>query len=400
VARLGEAVAAARAGETVPRSPSPLEGMTTSDAELDSFLATLAPRRQVRGREHALVTGATGFFGAFLLAELLDESDVHAHCLVRARDARHGWERLRETLASYGRWQPEHAERISVVVGDLEKPSLGLDSRAFDALCAEVDVIYHSGARVDALLPYEHLRAANVSGTRELLRISATASTKPFHFFSTLSAAVLDRPGASGASGYVVSKWHAEQLVIAARAKGLPASVFRLPRLSGDSRTGLGNRRDAAAQFLEWVLALRAAPEVDVEETWVPVDEAARVLVDAAREHRSGGLFRLTTEAPVRLRELVDVARKGGYDVELKPLAAWTSDLAARSPEAHEVLMSLFGDASSEQEARRPAESDSAGDFAPIIARGVDEGLIRVYLDALARQGRRADEAVAARPAP
>jgi thioester reductase-like protein len=100
------------------------------------------------GGARILLTGATGFFGAFLLTELLATTGRRIACLVRAGDEEHAFRRLRHNLVRYHRWDPSVTERVDVIVGDLAEPRLGLAEGGFAALAASVDTIIHNGAEV------------------------------------------------------------------------------------------------------------------------------------------------------------------------------------------------------------------------------------------------------------
>src|SRR4029453_5620531 len=58
--------------------------------------------------ERILLTGATGFLGAFLLDELLRQTAATVYCLVRSADEEAGRRRIEQNLASYvaGREHP------------------------------------------------------------------------------------------------------------------------------------------------------------------------------------------------------------------------------------------------------------------------------------------------------
>ena len=61
------------------------------------------------------LTGATGFLGAFLLRDLLRDTEATIHCLVRANNAEDGLRRLRQNLQTYELWDESFAARIVVV---------------------------------------------------------------------------------------------------------------------------------------------------------------------------------------------------------------------------------------------------------------------------------------------
>ena len=95
-------------------------------------------------------------------------------------------------------------------------------------LAATIDVIYHSGAFVNWIFPYERLKATNVLGTEEILRLATRVRIKPVHYVSSLGVFplfdssgevtvireddTLDHDG-SLHGGYLQSKWVADKLV-------------------------------------------------------------------------------------------------------------------------------------------------------------------------------------------
>ncbi|UQI47101.1 amino acid adenylation domain-containing protein [Streptomyces sp. HU2014] len=332
----------------------PTPAALAAEAVLDPRI-TLAPRRPRRpgapGREHILLTGATGFLGSFLLRELLDRTSADVHCLVRASDVAQAELRIRRSLTQYGLWNEFSRGRIVPVPGDLEKPLLGLAPERFEELAGLVDAVYHNGARVSAVDGYARLRAANVAGTQEVLRLAARSGGAPVHYISTAAVSVGTdealttvpeshrvRPEAVMPGGYTTSKWVAEQLVWAAADRGIPVTVHRCGRVSGHTVSGAGSSRDVFWQLVRAMLVIGAAPRPPAAEDLapvvdlVPVDYVAAAVVHLSRRPGSRGLaHHLTCPAPVAFDAVLGHLREYGYHLDTMELDDWTRALRQRA---------------------------------------------------------------------
>src|SRR5580765_4578960 len=105
------------------------------DAELAGAASAQvqAPQEPV---SHVLLTGATGFFGPFLLNSLLRETPHTFHVLTRATDPVHGLDRIRASLSRSGLLTPDVTDRLErrvrVVCGDLARHNLGLQATQWE----------------------------------------------------------------------------------------------------------------------------------------------------------------------------------------------------------------------------------------------------------------------------
>ena len=79
-----------------------------------------------------LLTGATGFVGAFLLRELLAATQATVYCLVRGGTEAACRERLVAAWRCYGLPVETLGARVVVVPGDLAEPYFGLSEAAFE----------------------------------------------------------------------------------------------------------------------------------------------------------------------------------------------------------------------------------------------------------------------------
>jgi len=331
VVALGRAI---EAGERVDARAAlvlELEG----EAELDPAIEPARDRpvdlARLADPGHILLTGATGFLGAALLRALLDETRAQVWCLVRARDERHAAERIRTALTRRGLNAEEHETRIVPLCGDLEAPGLGLPRERFAHLAEILDAIIHNGARVSAVEPYTRLRAANVLGTQEVLRLATLARAIPVHYISTAAAAVAMGDGSEPIDegrrvpaqrvlpmGYVASKWMAESLMWAAGSRGLPVTVYRPSRIGGDTASGNTDTDDVLWQLLRAMLVLGAVPDLLHGEglvlDLVPVDWVARAVVGLMRRPESlGKAHHLTCPVPLAMDVVLAELRAVGH---------------------------------------------------------------------------------------
>lgn len=247
---------------------------------------TIVPKnlkmQSLKEAKTVLLTGATGFLGAFLLSDLLEGTNAHIICMVRFRepndaDVGAGVARLRKNLIDLGLWRDQIMERVEILPGNLERRRLGLSHDKFTELGERVDVIVHAAATVNLVYPYAALRAANVGGTREILRLACIKGAT-VQYVSTNG--VLP-PSPSGAGwpedamiwvdsvpdkipdGYGQTKWAAEQLVYEAGRRGLPVRILRAGTISGHSATGAANAWDLLTALFVESIHLGYAPDVE-----------------------------------------------------------------------------------------------------------------------------------------
>jgi thioester reductase-like protein len=292
--------------------------------------------------ERVLLTGATGFLGSFLLAELLRHTRAEIHCLVRAPNVEEGERRIRGSLETYALWDEKRSPRIFPVAGDLSEPLLGLGDERFEELADEIDVVYHNGASVNWVYPYDALKPTNVLGTQEVLRLASRHGTKPVHFVSTLGvfplvgrsdAGVVREDddldhGGSLYNGYTQTKWVAEKLVEIARARGLPVSVYRPSLIAGDSRTGAWNKDDFTCKMIKSWVGLGNVPDVNTELNMVPVDYVSRAIIRLSLQEGSlGKRFHLANSHPVKIDNLISWIEAFGYPLKRIPYDRWRTEL-------------------------------------------------------------------------
>ncbi|NES19100.1 MAG: NAD-dependent epimerase/dehydratase family protein [Symploca sp. SIO3E6] len=171
-------------------------------------------------------------------------------------------------------------------------------------MATSVDVIYHSAASVQVTRPYAELKAINVLGTQEVIRLAGRIQTKPLHFISTLGLFIGQGISATGAfletdfpdlkslkGGYKQTKAVAELLVQEAQKRGLPACIYRPGRIIGHSQTGIidldTNIKDFLFVLLIACVQMQVFPVVEELIEAAPVDYFSRAILQLAYQESS-----------------------------------------------------------------------------------------------------------------
>ncbi|MBW4500881.1 MAG: amino acid adenylation domain-containing protein [Scytonema hyalinum WJT4-NPBG1] len=313
-----------------------------SEAVLDPAIQPETTGKFVTEPACILLTGATGFLGAFLLDELLQQTKADIYCLVRCQNVEEGKKKLQSSLEAYSLWNESLSSRIIPVVGNLSERLLGLKEEQFQLMARKIDVIYHNGAWVHHVYPYSVLKAANVLGTQEVLRLASQIKAKPVHFISASS--VFSSFGFSGvkvvreeesldesqlpSNGYSQSKWVAEKLVKIAGERGLPVCIYRPSRISGHSQTGVFNPNDFLYKLIIGCSQLGSAPDRDIRENIIPVDYVSKAIVHLSKQEKSlGKAFHLTNPQLLHSNMLIDQFRLLGYAIEQISYEQWRAKL-------------------------------------------------------------------------
>jgi amino acid adenylation domain-containing protein/thioester reductase-like protein len=337
-----EAIRDARDGHTAAVQAD-LPAVLRTDIELDEDIKSNgSPMRQLSEASTVLLTGATGYLGAFLLKTLIENTTATIICLVRFTDPDDdcrpaGFARIRKNLVDLGLWDDGMLERMEVLPGNLSGKRLGLSTDSFNEVASRIEVIIHAAATVNLVYPYAALRSANVGGTREILRL-ASMSGATLHHISTNGVLVPSVEGWSEDAmveledvpeklldGYGQTKWVAEMLVCEASRRGMPVKIYRPGTISGHSTTGSTNTYDLLNALIVESLQLGCAPSI---EQWftemTPADFVTDAIIALADHTESDQLvYHLGDSNPISASSLFDSLNELGYNTTRLPWADW-----------------------------------------------------------------------------
>ncbi|HEX2945256.1 MAG TPA: SDR family oxidoreductase [Clostridia bacterium] len=296
-----------------------------------------------------VLTGATGFLGAFLMAGLL-ERGYRVTVLGRSSNGRS----LVERVSSLTRWFGIHADnRLSCVEADFSKKHLGLDDHIYGSLCAHTGKLIHCASDTSFL---ERNRARvmemNVKSISALLEFAEDAAVEKFYYISSAYASgirdgiCLESPvtGGSFTNVYEESKAMAENSVISACERtGIPLCILRPSIVFGHSGTGMALKFNALYYAVKSLLVIRDIFIKDILEQggvragqWgfrlesdgmlrmplgirlktmgivnlVPVDYFVEAAMRIIEEPGSFGIYHITSDNPPEITALMEYAER------------------------------------------------------------------------------------------
>lgn len=286
------------------------------------------PKKAVSG--DALITGTTGFVGVFLKMELLNHYDT-IYCLVRSNSRLYAQVKSISAMLDYEIDWENIKSKLKFIPGDLALKNLGMSDEDYQNICSNVRSIYHCGADVHFLKDFSAMEPANVSGTSELLKIACTETLKHFHLISTVGifnesenkievTTPIQNEIHTENNGYEATKWIAEGLTMRYRDQGIPASIYRLARITGHSETGVARTTDFFHRFILGCMELGFFPEemLDSDTDLTPIDIATNAIVTLAEREPSGNHHIIHPER-VTFRAILESLQEKGIILKLVP---------------------------------------------------------------------------------
>ncbi|VEA71499.1 Linear gramicidin synthase subunit D [Serratia rubidaea] len=369
VAALTRALAQ-RSGQAQPELDSEPVRALQEDAKLppDVQINPHYEPQQLTQPRAILLTGASGFVGSHLLADLLATRQADIYCLVRGDSAEQAGQRLDAVLQKHHiALSAEQRSRVYVVPGNLAEPRFALPDEQYQQLCRQVDIIYHSASAVNFIQPYSYMKRDNVQGLNEIIRFAAHLRTKPLMLLSTISVyswghlhtgkrVMLESddidqnlPAVLSDLGYVRSKWVMEKIADLAALQGLPLMTFRLGYATSHSRSGVSADYQWWGRLVKTCLSSGTVPDLrDLREGLTTVDYMTRAIAHISGNPQALGLkFNLIHEDSNNLTLLQFFRRLEdyfGYRFRQMPYHDWLAQWQHDENAPLYPLLSLFRD--------------------------------------------------------
>jgi amino acid adenylation domain-containing protein/thioester reductase-like protein len=299
-----------------------------------------APRKtnnNIYNPKAVLLTGGSGFLGIYLLKELITKTKAIVYCLVRGSNQNEATKKLYHALSKHKLNGLIKNHRIKIILGDLEKPLIGVSSNKFKKLAEQVDCIYHCGAYVHHLYDYQQLFKANVQSVKELLKLASVGKKKAFHYISTVSCVSnFDKRGYAkeacptkdfpkSLNGYSLTKWAAERMLCSARKKDIIVTIYRPGNITGDIKNGISNpEKNHLLLLLKSCIQLEIAPDWDICFDMTSVDLLSQAIVELSlRPESNGKTYNMHNPRSPSWRQVIKWIKEYGFSIKMVKPKIW-----------------------------------------------------------------------------
>lgn len=335
-------------------STSETSGMNSQAAEQPPLRTTvLQPKTAV------LLTGSTGALGSYILDALLEGGSQRVYCFNRSADSQ-SLQIIRNQRRGLSAEFPD--PRVTFLTGNLALPCFGLPSSDFQNLLRTVKHVIHNAWPVDFNKPL-HSFVESLDGVINLMRfchhsrhdvtlqfVSSITSVARYCETPTIPEQAVANPRVSAPMGYGESKYVAEMiLAYSSQVLGIQTISARVGQISGDvSRKSGWSLHEWFPSLVVSSLHMRALPsslghaEDGEGVQWVPIDAAAKILLEICSERRAQGTnstFHVLHPEPAlwscllpTVKRVLDraAADRGRSPIQVISYHEWVSRLEAR----------------------------------------------------------------------
>lgn len=308
-----------------------------------SNFTTSCDATPIQDKKSVLLTGATGFLGVHILAELLQNVDKvnKVYCLVRPKYQQNIYERLLGKLHFYfgNKYDNLYTEHVICVNADMVSDALGISIADFNMLKDNVDLVIHSAANVKHYGDYALFEDVNINGTKKIIDLCKSFNT-PLHYISTMTISGnylleqdLDNITFDENSFFVnqdfsenvysKSKLIAESLVLDEISKGMTATIYRIGDLSSrysDGHFQSNITENAVYTRLKSILEISAIPDTILNNPleFTPVDCASKALFKIIWSNNNmNRIYHIYNPNMISTKTLLDYMNKLDYFIKV-----------------------------------------------------------------------------------
>ena len=315
---------------------------------------------ELRDVGNVLITGATGYMGAHLLAEYLRSEKGTAYCMIRKGRFDTAKERLENMMFYYfgSDLEDEVNNRVQVFDGDVVNYA---SFERFEKM--PVDTVFNCAANVKHFSSGTDIEDINVGGAVNCIKLCKKLGARLIHFSTVSVSGTTDDVSKLGRQDldeqslyfgqtldnkYTSSKLMGERMVLEAVAEGLDAKVIRVGTLAARESDGEFQINFLTNNFMGRLrsYALLGCFPYGMIENQVcmgPIDRSCEAFLKLARSPRECCVFNAVNNHTLPLGDIIRQMNENGMEVKFVEYDEFAKALneAQQDPEKAAILSSM-----------------------------------------------------------
>ena len=308
-----------------------------------------------------MITGATGFMGAHLLAQFLSEEDGKAYCMIRKGRYKTAKERLVNMMFYYfGTLFAEEIEtRVEVMNGDVT------DYKYFEQFeNLPIDTVFNCAANVKHFSSGTDIEDINVGGAVNCIKLCEKLKARLIHFstvsvagttddYSKLLKSSLDEQtlyfGQTLDNKYTSSKLMGERMVLESAARdGLDAKIIRVGTLAARESDGEFQINFLTNNFMGrlrsyGILGCFPYAMIENQVCMGPIDTSCAAFLKLSRAPKECCVFNAVNNHTLPLGDIIRQMNSSGMKIDFVEYEEFADALseAQKDPDKAAILSSM-----------------------------------------------------------
>lgn len=303
------------------------EGIDFSQKDTKLEEIDIHNKKVVFDLSNVLLTGVTGFLGAHILRELLNNDEVKKiYCLIREKNDQSIEQRFENIKNRYFvEADYSNLNKIELVNGDFEKQNLNLAEKDYDKLKNTITTIIHAGANVKHFGDYDASYTTNVVGVKNIIEFAKDSRAGLAHI-STMSVGGMSKIDDIKEfdenmlyinqiflnNVYLQTKYQAEVEIIKANNDNLiNAKIFRLGNIMPRESDGVFQPNIVENAFLNKIrtcIQTKMIPEVFTKMYFelTPVDKAAKAITTLLKDESIQTVYNIKNNKLISINQIIE----------------------------------------------------------------------------------------------
>ena len=296
--------------------------------------------------KNVILSGATGFLGAHILAEILSSTNSKVFCLIRVKNGLSATKRIKNTLNYFfdDKYDKFIGTRIIPIEADITNmDNFGINKQDMDVIKnGDINFFVHSAACVKHYGRITNFSSINIGGTRAVANFCYENKINMIHI-STLSVsgnafettytrstnteAIFDESSFYQHQNlnnvYVYTKFRAEEIVLDYMEKGLNANILRIGNLTSRyycPKFQSNVEENAFAGRIKTFIELGYMPDEKLNVEFSPIDLTAQAIIKIIEYfNMQNTIFHVFNHNHVSIKRLIGILKDLGMEVVQLP---------------------------------------------------------------------------------